>query len=147
MGIISVVEDVGKHADDEPEPTWDEAVAAFEAATPVELVRPPQQITVVYRYADGSFTATSPDLTGFGISGRSLHETRGLVKQDLAGFLDAAVKVMERFPGPEPEIVTAAASRSWLKAGLLPGIIVVSSRSVSRAFVSSARASVRRIRA
>ena len=146
MGIMSVVEDVGTQMDDEPDPTWDEAVAVFEAATPVELVRGPREITVVYRYADGSFTATSPDLTGFAISGRSLHETRDLVRQDLAGFLDPAIKVIERFPAPEPEIVTAA-SRSWLKAGSLPGVIVVSSLSAGRAFISSARASVRQVRA
>lgn len=144
MGIMSVVEDVGTQMDDEPDPTWDEAVAVFEAATPVELVRGPREITVVYRYADGSFTATSPDLTGFEVSGQSLHETRGLVQQDLAGFLDPAVKVIERFPAPEPEIVTAA-SRSWFKTASLAAI-VVTSRSAGRAFISSTRASVRRVR-
>lgn len=56
----------------------------------------PREIAVVYRYADGRFTATSPDLTDLEISGRSLDETRKLVRQDLAGFLDPAVKVIER---------------------------------------------------
>jgi hypothetical protein len=147
VGIMSVVEDVDKYTGDEPEPTWDEAVAAFETATPVELVRPRRHVTVVYRYADGSFTATSPDLTGFGISGRSLRETIELVKQDLAGFLDPAVEILERFPDPEPEIVTTAVSQRWSKVGPLPGVVLVSSRSASRAFVSSTRASLRQVRA
>jgi hypothetical protein len=143
---MSVVEGMGRDMDDEPDPTWDEAVAAFEAATPVELVRPPREITVVYRYADGSFTASSLDLAGFEVSGRSLHEIRELVRQDLVGFLDPAVKVIERYPPPEPQIATAA-GRSWFKPSSLPAAIVVTSCTAGRAFVSSAQATLRRVRA
>jgi hypothetical protein len=145
VGIMSVVKDVGAHMDDETEPTWDEAVAALEAAEPVELVRGPREITVLYRYADGRFTATSPDVTGFKISARSLHETRSLVQHDLADFLDPAVKVVEHFPAPEPEIVTTAASCSRFELSSLPTIVVVTSCSVGRAFVSSTGPSVRRV--
>jgi hypothetical protein len=146
VGIMSVVEGVGQPVDDEPDPTWDEAVAAFEAATPVELVRPPREITVVYRYADRSFNASSPDLTGFEVSGPSLYETREQVRQDLAGFLDPAVKVIERYPRPEPQIATAA-GRSRFKPSWVPAAIIVTSSTAGRAFVSSARATLRRVRA
>jgi hypothetical protein len=36
--------------DDEDDLTWDEAVAALEAAEPVELVRPERRVTVIYRH-------------------------------------------------------------------------------------------------
>jgi hypothetical protein len=87
---------MGSNLDNEREPTWDEALAAFEAASPAELVRSPRKITVVYRYADGIFTATSPEIRGFRASGPGLHETRSLVRQDLGRFLDPAVRVLER---------------------------------------------------
>src|SRR5260370_15107071 len=121
---MSVVTDMGRNVEDEREPTWDEAVAALEAATPVQVVRPPRGVTVVYRYADGVFTATSPDVRGFRTTGRSLHETRSLVRQDLSQFLDPAVKVLERFPVPDRGISTPAAGGGWLKAAPLPGMIV-----------------------
>lgn len=92
--------------DDEPDPTWEAAIAAFEAATPARVARPPRQLTVLYRYADRTFTATSPDLTGFEVSGPNLDLTRRLVQQDLAAFLDPAVEVIERYPAPEPQIGT-----------------------------------------
>jgi len=147
VGIMSVVTDMGRNVEDEPEPTWDEAVAALKAATPVEVVRSPREVTVVYRYTDGIFTATSPDVRGFRTTGRSLHETRSLVQQDLSQFLDPAVKVLERFPVPDREIRTSAAGCGWLKAASLPGMIVLSSSGTARTFVSSARASLRRVRA
>src|SRR5689334_2547483 len=100
MGIMNVVEDMGRHVDGEPDPTWDEAVAAFEAAAPARLVRPSRQLRVVYRYADGIFTATSPDLTDLKITGRSMYETRRLVREDLDGWLDPGVEVIEHFPRP-----------------------------------------------
>lgn len=146
MGIMNVVTDVDSNMDDEREPTWDEALAAFEAASPVELVRPPRQVTVIYRYADGVFTATSPEIKGFRTSGPSLHETRSLVRQDLDRFLDPAVKVLERFPAADPEIRTTAAGSRWLKTVALPGIMTLSSSGTARTFVSSARASLRRAR-
>ena len=147
MGIMSVVTDMDNNVEDEGEPTWDEAVATLEAATPVQVERPLREVRVVYRYADGVFTATSPDITGLRVTGPSLHETRGLVRQDLERFLDPAVKLVERFPAPDPEICTATAGRSRLKAGSLPGFIVLSSSSAARAFVSSVRASIGRVRA
>lgn len=147
MGIISVVTDMGRNMEDEREPTWDEAVAALEAATPVEVVRSPREVNVIYRYADGIFTATSPEVKGFRITGRSLHETKGLVRQDLGQFLDPAVKLLERFPVPDREICTSAAGSGSLQAASLPGMIVLSSSGAARTFVSSARASLRRVRA
>jgi hypothetical protein len=146
VGIMSVVEDMGRHTDDEPDPTWEEAVASFEAATPVRVVRPLRQLTVVYRYADGIFTATSPDLTGFEVSGRSLYETRNLVQQDLAGFLDPAVEVIEFYPAPEPQFATVT-SCSRFVFNSSPGIVSVTSSGVGRAFISPGRATARRVRA
>jgi hypothetical protein len=146
VGIMSVVEGVGRHMEDDQEPTWEEAVAEFEAAAPVELVRPPRKFTVVYRYTDGIFTATSPALRSFELTGRSLHETRELVKRDLGEFLDPEVEVEERYPASVP--ATAAASSSRLDAPSLPGVLTVSSvAGATRAFISAAKASLRRVRA
>jgi predicted RNase H-like HicB family nuclease len=145
VGIMSVVTDMGRNVEDEREPTWDEAVATLEVATPVEVVRSPREVTVVYRYADGIFTAASPDVRGFQTTGRSLHETRSLVRQDLSQFLDPAVKVLERFPVPDPEICTSAAGCGLLQGASLPGLIVLSSSGTARTFVSSARPSLRRV--
>lgn len=146
MGIMNVVTDVDSNVDDEREPTWDEALAAFKAASPVELVRPPRQVTVIYRYADGRFTATSPEIRGFRTSGPSLHETRSLVRQDLDRFLDPPVNVLERFPAADPEIRTTAAGTGWVDPLALPGIMTLSSSGTARTFISSARASLRRVR-
>jgi hypothetical protein len=147
VGIMNVVTDVGANMDDEREPTWDEAVAALEAAVPVEVMRQRRQITVVYRYVDGIFTATSPEVAGFRVSGSSLFETRTFVKQDLERFLDPTVDVRERFPAADPEIRSAAAGRIRFKADSLPGVIVLSTTGAARAFLSSARGSIRRVRA
>jgi hypothetical protein len=139
---MSVVTDVGRNMDDEDEPTWDEAVASFDAATPVELARSPRQVTVLYRYANGVFTATSPELGGFRITGRSLPEAMGLVRHGLEGFLDPAVKVLERFPSAGPENCTAAAGHGLVfRASPPPGLIVLSSSGTARTFISPARAS------
>jgi predicted RNase H-like HicB family nuclease len=143
---MSVVEDVGTDMDDEREPTWDEAIAAFNRAAPVELVRSPRRITVVYRYTDGIFTATSPDVRGFRVTARSLHEARAAVREDLDRFLDPAVEVLERIPAPDPEICTAAVGRNSLVAGSLPGLIVLSSSGTAGTFVSSPRTSRLRAR-
>ena len=147
MGIMSVVTDMGRNMEDKREPTWDEAVAALEAANPVEVVRSSREVNVVYRYVDGIFTATSPEVKGFRTTGRSLSEIRSLVRQDLSQFLDPAVKVRERFPLPDREICTSAAGGGWLQAASLPGMILLSSSGTARTFVSSARASLRRVRA
>jgi predicted RNase H-like HicB family nuclease len=135
MGIMNVVGNVGTHEEGEQEPTWDEAVAAFEAAEPVELVRSARKIVVMYRYADGTFMATSPALTGFEVTGASLHETRQRAREALAAYLDPAVEVVERFS--QPLIETAGASQSSIGAGS-PGLIVEpNSHSASHAYVSS----------
>ena len=146
VGIMGVVTEMGRNVEDEREPTWDEALAALEAATPVQVVRAPRKVTVVYRYADGVFTATSPHVTGLRIAGASLHETRGLVRQDLDRFLDPAVEIVERFPAPDPEITTTTPSRSLLKVGSMPGMLILSSSGAARTFFSSVRASLGRVR-
>jgi hypothetical protein len=103
---MSVVTDVGM--DDEDNLTWDEVAAAFRAAAPAAVVRSPRRVSVVYLYADRTFTATSPDIPGFRVSAGSLREARRLAAEDLSGFLDPAVEVVERIPRPGPEITTAA---------------------------------------
>lgn len=147
MGIMSVVSDMGTDMDDEREPTWEEAVATFNKAAPVELVRSPRKITVVYRYADGVFTATSPDVKGFRATGANLHEAKAAAREDLDRFLDPAVEVLERVPGPDPEICTAAAGRNWRTSRSLPGILVLSSSGTAGTFVSSPRGPRLRVRA
>jgi predicted RNase H-like HicB family nuclease len=82
----------------EPEPTWEEAHAAFEAAEPAELVRPARKLRVIYEYADSSWIATSPDLDGFEVTGASLAETKARAAEDLAAFLDPAVELVETEP-------------------------------------------------
>jgi predicted RNase H-like HicB family nuclease len=135
MGIMNVVGNVDMNEQGEREPTWDEAVAAFEAAEPVELVRSPRKIVVTYRYADGSFVATSPALTGFEVAGSSLHEARLRAKEALAAYLDPVVEVVERFP--HSPIETAGVSRGSIGANPPSLIFEPSSHSASRAFVSS----------
>jgi hypothetical protein len=126
---MSVVTDMGASKEYDDEPTWDEAAAAFDAATPVELVRSPRQVTVVYRYTDGLFTATSPDLRGFRATGRTLLEVKDLVSQDLSEFLDPAVEVMERLPAAGAWSCTAAASHGFMikREGKLPELVVLTS--------------------
>lgn len=117
VGIMSVVTEMGRNVEDEREPTWDEAIAALETATPVEVVRPPREVQVIYRYADGIFTATSPDVKGFRVTGPSMHETRAYARQDLEKFLDPDVKVKELFPAriPRSAPVQEVASGSHLR--------------------------------
>lgn len=148
MGMMNVVNnverDVVRNVVDEDEPTWDEAAAALAAAAPVDLVRSRRQIAVVYRYAGDMFTATSPQLPGFRITGRSVDETRARVRDDLAGFLDPAVQVVEHLPSTGPETCTATAGRSQLGVLSLPGLIVPSSGSgTARTYVSARRGSLR----
>lgn len=114
MGIMKVVEDMVEHASDEGgrEPTWEEAKAVFTSSRPATLVRSPRKLIVEYRYSDRRWHATSPDLTSFDVSGQSLHETRQMAKEHLAGFLDPAVKLDERLPSEDAE--TEGASRSRL---------------------------------
>jgi hypothetical protein len=147
VGIMSVVNGMGTDMDDEREPTWEEAVAAFNRAAPVELVRSPRKITVVYRYADGIFTATSPDVKSFRVTGPNLHETKAAAREDLQRFLDPAVEVVDQVPTPDPRICTAAAGRNWRTSESPPGILVLSSSGTAGTFVSSARGPRLRVRA
>jgi hypothetical protein len=97
--MISVVESMEmRHNDTEGESDWAKAQADWSAGDPADLTRPARKITIVYRYTDGRFYATSPDLTGFDLSGGNLHETRQLVREDLARFLDPAVELREVLP-------------------------------------------------
>jgi hypothetical protein len=145
VGIMGVVTEVGRKVVDEREPTWEEAVAAHEAGTPVEIVRPKRQVTVVYRYTDGVFTATSPQLRSLRATGANFQETRRLARQDLDRFLDPAVDVVEIPPRTDPQICTAAAGRGQFNASSLLLMLVPSSSGTGRAFVSSSRISQRRV--
>lgn len=145
MGIMSVVSDVDAEMDDEP--TWEEAMAALQDATPVEVARSPRSITVIYRYADGMFTASSPDVRGFHVSRPSLRETRRAARDDLADFLDPAVEVRERIPRADPAICTVAAGRGWRMVGPLSGVVVLSSSGTAGTFVTSPRTSGHKVRA
>jgi hypothetical protein len=97
--MMSVVESMEmRHSDAEGDSDWADALADWTVGEPVDLTRPARKITIVYRYTDGRFYATSPDLTGFDLSGGNLHETRQLVREDLARFLDPAVELREVLP-------------------------------------------------
>lgn len=147
MGIMSVVSGVDMQTGDEREPTWQEAIATFNAATPVELVRPPRRITVVYRYSDGAFTATSASVPGFRVTGTSLQQVRRAALEDLAGFLDPAVAILERLPRPEPEVTTAACARTSFSADVPTGFIVLNSSGTAPTYISPVKASLRPVRA
>lgn len=114
--MMSVMEDMDVHQsyDNEPEPTWEQAVAEFDAAEPAELVRPLRKVVIVYRFTNGRVHATSPDLTGFEVTGPTLYETKKLVRADLATYLDPAVELDEREP---TELPSEGTSRSWLTHG------------------------------
>jgi hypothetical protein len=114
------------HGDQEPEPGLDELVAAFEAGEPVQLVRSARRLIVEYRYGDGRWKATSPDLTGFEVSAPSLRELRREVKGDLARYLDPGALLDERVPD---DAETAGASRGQVMDAPL---VVTSPSSVSR---------------
>lgn len=142
--MMSVVEDmqVNQRPDDnEPDLSWEDAVAEFDAGEPVELVRPPRKLAIVYRYTDGRFYATSPDLTGFEVSGPNLYETKRRVREDLERYLDTNVELVERFPTPNR---TEGMSNSSVTHG---GQFLVLPHScpsgVARAFISEHRLKVR----
>ena len=86
----------------ERDPTWGEAAAAFEGATPVELARSPRRVTVVYRHENGMYRATSPELALFREAGEDLPRLREIVAERLGAFLDPAVEVVETGPGEPP---------------------------------------------
>src|SRR5262245_42911300 len=138
---MNVVKDMGTDTDDAREPTWEEALAEFNDALPVELERSPRKITVVYRFTGDGFVATSPDLKGFRATGRTLREVKAAATQDLQSFLDPAVEVVQREPVSEPRICTSAATTrsGWLVSGALPSVVVLTSSGSAGTFVSSAR--------
>lgn len=113
MGIMTLVSNVATSGPggDDREPTWQEAVAEFEAAQPVELARSARKILVIYRYVDGRFLARSPELRGFEVSDSSLRGARELAHEALCAYLDPAVEIVECLPSQQ-HIDTAAASRS-----------------------------------
>lgn len=118
--MMKVVEEMTAHPqDNEPEPTWDEAVASLRSGEHVDLTRPNRKIAIDYRYEDGRVHASSPDLTGFEVVGLTLYETKELVRTDLARYLDSGVEVVDREPRP---ILTESSSRSQIIRG--PGELV-----------------------
>jgi len=134
--MMKVVNDMREHVhdDQEPEPTWEEASAAFEAAEPAEVIRPARKLVVVYRYADGCWNATSPDLQGFEVVGQSLSVVKAKAAEDLATFLDPAVELEERVA--EPAVTCAPRQKFRIFSGG-GNVITVGTRGRSRAFVSS----------
>jgi hypothetical protein len=134
--MMKVVEDMPGHMhdDQEPEPTWEEANAAFEAAEAAELVRPARKLIVVYRYADGYWSATSPDLEGFEVSDPSLSAVKQKAAEDLAAFLDPAVAIEERVA--EPATTLAPRQKLRITAGSA-NVVTVNTSSRSRSFISS----------
>ena len=88
------VEDDNFFEEDEP---LGEVLAAFEQGAK-GLTMPPgwdRRIVVDYRYHDGSWRAYSPQLTGFDVRGRTLAETKSFVRQELDGFVDDTVTLVE----------------------------------------------------
>jgi predicted RNase H-like HicB family nuclease len=81
---------------DEPAPSWEQAVAEFEAGEPGEVVPAPQTIMVIYQYLAGKWHAYSPSIKGFEAQGRSFAETRAAVRADLGGYLHPLVALDER---------------------------------------------------
>lgn len=87
--------------------SWDEAVAMFESATPVEAERSARTLHIEYRRCFGGWRATSPDIPGFDVFGSSLADIKRRVRDDLAGWPDTGVTVAEhtvppRKPLPSP---------------------------------------------
>ena len=76
--------------------SWDEAVAMFGNAAPVEVERGARTLRIEYRRHLGGWRATSPDIPGFDVSGGSLADTKQRVRDDLTGWLDGGVTVAER---------------------------------------------------
>jgi hypothetical protein len=120
--------------DQEPEPTWEEANAAVEAAEPAELVRPARKLSVVYQYADGCRSATSPDLDGFAVVAASLSALKTKVAAALGNFLDPAVELDEHVA--EPAATLAPRQTVHIAVGDR-AVVTVDTSSRSRTFISS----------
>jgi hypothetical protein len=110
--MIGDVEDMARHVESEtePDPTWEEAAAEFEAGEPVELARSPRTLVIDYRYSDDRWRATTSALAGFVVSAASLPEAKALVAAELAEYLDPAVKLDERVAEP---VITRAAAQTF----------------------------------
>ena len=137
--MMSVVEDMSvsqRQDGTEPEPRWEDAIAEWDAGEPADLERPPRKVTIVYRYVDGQFHATSPELTGFHVTGGSLDEIKQLVRADLGDYLDSSVELDERMPRQDPD--TEGASRQVVNASGAP-VLSPTSNGRFRAFTSPSR--------
>lgn len=130
------VDDMARQSgqDSEPDPTWEEAVAEFEAGRAVALTRSRRQLVIEYRYADGSWRATSPGLMGFSVSAASLPEAKVLAAGSLAAYLDPAVSI-------EESVVESVPSRAApQELEILGGAELIThqhTRSRTRTFISS----------
>jgi hypothetical protein len=79
------------------DPSWGEAVAAFDTATPALLGRCPSRTLVIDLAWDGNeWTATSTDLEGFKVRGTDREWVVLYSRASLRGWLDPAVKVKFR---------------------------------------------------
>lgn len=121
------------HSGNEPEPSWDEAVAAFGSGEAVDLIRPNRKVVIDYGFENHHIRATSPDLTGFEAIGSTLDEARRLVRASLARYLDSGVELLEH--EPEPAIFTASISTSRVIRGPRESI-TTTARGRSRAFIT-----------
>jgi hypothetical protein len=63
---------------------------------PVEVVRSPRRVTVVYRYGNGMHTATSPEIPGLEETSEDRTRLKEIIRLKLAAFLDPAVEIVER---------------------------------------------------
>lgn len=97
---------VTSERDEADDLSWDEAVAMFESAAPIEVEWGPRALHVEYRRRPGGWRATSPEVQGFNILGVSLADTKRRVHEDLASWLDPGVEVIERQIAP-PKTTTA----------------------------------------
>jgi hypothetical protein len=73
------------------DPAWDEAVASFATAKPVELVRGPRTVTVTVTRDGAERIGTSEQLDGFRVSAGSREAVWLAAKKALDGWLDPAV--------------------------------------------------------
>ncbi|GHH66048.1 hypothetical protein GCM10017673_11120 [Streptosporangium violaceochromogenes] len=101
MATVTIERDDQDEADDL---SWDEAVAMFESATPVEAERSARTLHIEYRRCFGRWRATSPDIPGFDVFGSSLADTKRCVRDDLAGWLDTGVTVVEHTVAPPKSV-------------------------------------------
>jgi hypothetical protein len=116
---MEVEDDMDRHSASasDRDPTWEEAVAQFRTAKPVELVRPARKVVIQYRYEHGSFSAISPDLTGFEVTGASLPAVKALVREKLESYLDRGVELDEREPSGSDLVAQVRRDRKQRRPG------------------------------